>query len=145
MGGSARLGGLAAQLEALEGGIGDGGEDADDRHDDHQLDQREATTHPHPDRFGRPPRRTRAKRSLASAEVRLAPLAEGALRLARIFARTQRSPQLFLAAIGLGERQAEQLAHAGARRLHGERRVRGDRIGRGEGPRQQLVPRAPGR
>ena len=61
------------------------------------------------------------------------------LRLARVLGRPQRAPELLLAAIRVGDRQVAELARPAPRRLDGERRVGGDRVGRVERHREEIL------
>src|SRR5207247_9389461 len=66
-------------------------------------------------------------------------LDERPLRLARVLAATERRADLLLTLVGLGEREVHDLAHAPPRLTHRERRVGGDRVGRVERSRHELV------
>ncbi|MEZ4354406.1 MAG: ComEC/Rec2 family competence protein [Myxococcota bacterium] len=75
---------------------------------------------------------------LTPEEARRAALGEGALGLTGIFRPTQRTAELLLPTIRLGQRQALDLAHPTQRRLHGQGRTAGDRVGEREGALPEL-------
>src|SRR5262249_32805548 len=70
-----------------------------------------------------------AGRMSAPGPARPALLDEGALRLAGVIRAPERTSELLLAAIGLGQGQVQQLSHAVPGGAHGQRRVRRDGVG----------------
>ena len=79
--------------------------------------------------------------ALAPPPHRSALANKGALGLPRVLAGAQGRADLFLPDVGLGERQVQQLAHAGAGGADRQRRIRGNAIRHLEGSRQQLSRR----